>query len=98
MAVKPVSKTPDIKATLNERGLRYGSFDRHAAITQGIKQIMAETPNWSKLTPSMKEALEMNAHKIGRILNGDPTYLDSWVDIVGYTQLVVNELSDGKGA
>ena len=34
----------------------------------------------------------MMQHKIGRILNGDPAYLDSWVDIVGYTQLVVNEL------
>ena len=38
------------------------------------------------------ESLEMVQHKIGRIVNGDPTYLDSWVDIVGYTQLVIDEL------
>ena len=34
----------------------------------------------------------MIAHKIGRILNGDPNYADSWVDIAGYAQLVANEL------
>ena len=34
----------------------------------------------------------MIAHKIGRILNGDPNYLDSWIDIVGYAQLIVDRL------
>ena len=34
----------------------------------------------------------MIAHKMGRIVNGDPYYDDSWVDIVGYAQLVINEL------
>jgi hypothetical protein len=41
----------------------------------------------------MKEALDMVAHKIGRILNGDPTYTDSWHDIAGYSKLVEDELS-----
>jgi hypothetical protein len=27
-----------------------------------------------------------------RICNGDPFYVDSWRDIAGYAQLVVNEL------
>lgn len=39
------------------------------------------------------EALEMIAHKIGRILNGDPGYADSWVDIAGYAQLVADRLN-----
>lgn len=83
-----------IQEVLIERGNRYGSFDGHAAITQGIKDVMQRTKNWKELTPSQKESLEMVAHKIGRILNGDPSYLDSWVDIVGYTQLVVDQLAD----
>jgi hypothetical protein len=29
-------------------------------------------------------------------LNGDPSYADSWVDIVGYTQLVVDRLKRGQ--
>jgi hypothetical protein len=35
----------------------------------------------------------MIVHKIGRILNGDPNYDDSWADIAGYAQLVVKELN-----
>lgn len=40
----------------------------------------------------MREALEMNAHKTARILNGDPTYKDNWMDIEGYTHLVTKTL------
>ena len=81
-----------IDATLTERGNRYGEFERHATITQGIKREMQASPNWDNLTDSMREALEMTAHKIGRILNGDPYYLDSWHDIIGYIRLVEKEL------
>jgi hypothetical protein len=34
----------------------------------------------------------MVVHKIGRILNGDPHYADSWVDIAGYAKLVADRL------
>lgn len=83
----------DIEATLTERGSRYGSFEGHARITQAIKYAMVDTPNWQALAPDMKEALEMVAHKVGRILNGDPCYHDSWHDIVGYTKLVADRLA-----
>jgi hypothetical protein len=82
----------DIDATLAERGSRYGSFTEHARITQAIKTAMADSPNWASLDPDMREALEMIAHKAGRILNGDPSYHDSWHDIVGYTKLVADRL------
>lgn len=32
--------------------------------------------------------LEMIAHKIARILNGDPNYADNWHDIAGYATLI----------
>lgn len=81
-----------IDKTLAERGSKYGIFAEHAAITQDIKSIMQYSPNWQNLNSSQKEALDMIAHKIGRILNGDPNYLDSWHDIIGYTRLVELEL------
>lgn len=88
----------DIADMLEERGSRYGVFSSHASITQDIKAAMKGLnncpTNWENLSSSQKEALEMVAHKIGRILNGDPNYLDSWIDIVGYTQLVVDELKE----
>jgi hypothetical protein len=88
--------TNDIAATLTERGSRYGKFTGHAKITQDLKEIMYMTTNWSKsLAPDQKEALEMIAHKIGRILNGDCNYDDSWVDIAGYAKLVADRLTKG---
>ncbi len=89
-----MTQESNIDATLAERGSRYGDFSEHARITQAIKAAMVDSPNWNSLPPNMKEALEMNAHKIGRILNGDPFYKDSWVDIIGYTELVNRELQD----
>ena len=82
----------NIHTTLDERGSRYGKFTSHAFITQSLKDVMKASPNWDILSPSQKESLEMTAHKIGRILNGDPNYSDSWLDIAGYTLLVVEEL------
>lgn len=83
----------EIEQTLEQRGNRYGEFGEHARITQGIKRAMIDSPNWKKLTDDKREALEMLAHKIGRILNGDPEYKDSWHDIIGYTKLVEDTLN-----
>ncbi len=83
-----------IKKVLEERGNRYGEFKGHARITQALKLIV--TDHSENLSHSQKEALDMIMHKIGRILNGDPDYDDSWVDIAGYAQLVVNELRENK--
>ena len=76
-----------IKDVLNERGNNYGSFEDNAAATQSIKEIMANSRSWTSMDDSKKEALEMIAHKISRIVNGDPNYKDSWVDIQGYAKL-----------
>ncbi len=81
-----------IEATLAERGTRYGVYTEHAKITQGIKDVMQKTPKWAGLAAHQKETLDMIAHKIGRILNGDPNYHDSWHDIVGYSKLTADEL------
>lgn len=85
----------DINTTLNERGTRYGLFKGHAEITQELKAcIRTHLENRNKvLTPSQQEALDMICHKIGRIINGDPDYSDSWHDIAGYATLVESELN-----
>lgn len=86
-------ESSNVDKTLTERGNRYGEFKEHARITQNIKRAMVDSPNWDDLPDPMKEALEMLAHKVGRILNGDPHYADSWHDIIGYTRLVEKDLS-----
>ena len=83
-----------IDKTLAERGSRYGEFDGHALVTQNIKAAIKDSARWGDLADDQKEALEMVAHKIGRIVNGDPNYIDSWTDIIGYTRLVEKRLID----
>lgn len=73
-----------IDSILEERGKRYGDFKNHAKITQRIKEVYQDYGSWDNLTDSQREALEMKANKIGRIINGDPNYSDSWKDISGY--------------
>lgn len=82
-----------VKDILVERGNRYGSFDGHAMLTQQLKHTFSRfAKSKAGMTASMEEALDMIFHKIGRIGNGDPFYDDSWIDIAGYAQLVVDEL------
>lgn len=86
-----------IDKTLDERGQRYGEFTGHANVTQKLKRAMGQHPGWHKLQDDQREALEMTAHKIGRILNGDPNYIDSWHDIGGYVRLVEQRLVREQG-
>ena len=90
------SATTGVDATVEERGNRYGTFKDGADIMQELKSVMRSTPNWGKLTPSQREALEMIQHKVGRILNGDPNYTDSWHDIKGYAHLIEEELNGNE--
>ena len=86
--------TDTITQTLTDRGNKYGPFIGHAEVTQRLKRVMAEelAKRNRPLADDQWEALEMIAHKIGRIINGDPDYDDSWVDIAGYAKLVADRL------
>lgn len=95
----------DVSKTLEERGTRYGVFAGHANISQEIQKTMRlgyeiAHPNsqFDNLEDDVKESLFMIAHKIGRIINGDPYYDDSWRDIAGYAMLVANRLEKLNGS
>lgn len=83
-----------ITEILEERGERYGQFKFHAVVTQELKRVVQQQLQVRKkqLAPDQIEALDMICHKIGRIINGDPDYADSWDDIAGYAQLVGDRL------
>lgn len=77
---------------LAERGARYGRFEDGAEIMQQLKVVSHCSDGWKKMKPIQREAMDMIMHKIGRILNGDPSYDDSWKDIAGFSTLVVDWL------
>jgi hypothetical protein len=91
------TSTNNVDAILNERGSRYGNFLDHARVTQRLKEVAHTFAAQHNKTFDVDhaEALDMIFHKIGRILNGDPNYADSWIDIAGYAQLVADRL-EGK--
>jgi len=92
LSISPSKSIESIDITLEQRGSRYGEFISHAEISQRLKDDMRMCPKWDELHSDQKESLEMIAHKVGRILNGDPNYHDSWHDIVGYAKLVADGL------
>ena len=87
-----VQEVNTIDRILEERGERYGKFKDHAAVTQRIKREINNALGDRALAYDQFEALDMIAHKIGRIVNGDPDYIDSWDDIAGYAKLVADRL------
>ena len=91
LSPEPESKE-EVQSILEQRGSRYGSFYDLAMLSQDLKETMRAVPGWKKLTASQKEALDMIQHKIARMLNGDPTYEDNAVDIVGYSTLMMKNM------
>lgn len=85
--------TDDVNKILNERGGTHGDFSTSTRIMQVIKREMRCEPKWDVLKDHQAEALDMIAHKIGRILAGDPNFKDHWDDIAGYAVLVANRCS-----
>lgn len=84
-----------VENTLKERGTRYGDFKDQGRITQNLKRAMRDGTTWESLTDDKKEALDMIASKISRILNGDPEYWDSWHDVAGYAALAEKNCTNG---
>lgn len=78
----------DIKDVLNEREKTHGDFNRVATASQGVKAWLTQGPRYAELTQAQKEALDMIASKLARIVCGNPDEPDHWRDIAGYATLV----------
>ena len=79
---------------LEQRGSRYGSFDSNSLTCQLIKRTMRAGQSYEKLSDCQKEALDMVAHKIARIVNGDVLYRDSFRDAMHYFELALNSMEE----
>jgi len=80
---------------LDERGQRYGKFVDVAEATSKIQEAFYDHCSGEKLfmlAPDQSVAIDMICHKLARIAVGDHDYVDNWVDIAGYAQLVADRL------
>ena len=78
---------------LDEREKTHGPFMATAAKAQQLKDAMQGGKNWSELDDIQREALQMIASKIARILSGNHAEIDHWKDIAGYANLAVQEIA-----
>ena len=88
------TKKSGIEKTLAARGKTHGGYKETFRVIQNLKATMKDSLNWDSLPPEMKESLEMQAVKLGRILSGEPTTKDSWVDMEGYAHLISQDLAE----
>jgi hypothetical protein len=70
------------------RGGVYGPFLNNAIVAQAIKQALRHPCTKVTLPDDVREALDLIALKMSRIVTGDPEYLDNWDDIGGYVRCV----------
>lgn len=84
----------DINTIMEERGSSYGDFGNQAMCAQTLKQILHGHAHRHgvDLSGEQKEAIDMMATKLSRIVNGDPNKVDSWRDVEGYAKLIADRL------
>jgi hypothetical protein len=81
-----------IDKLLVEREKTHGPYKVKAKIIQDLKCAMEIAEGWDNLNDMQRESLHMIAHKIGRILSGNPNCADHWDDVAGYARLVSKSL------
>jgi len=72
---------------INERAKTHGDYKTTAGWSQSLKDMFRSSGNWHNLNDGQREALEMIAVKLARLLNGNPQFPDHWDDISGYGKL-----------
>jgi len=78
----------NIKDVLNKRQATHGDFYANAMVVQGIMSALADGNNYQDLTDYQLTGLQNIAGKMARIVNGNASEPDHWVDIAGYATLV----------
>lgn len=86
--------TKQVDETLAQRGKHYGDFAKTFDVIQQIKDALKDGIGWAAMPPERREALEMIAVKLGRLVSGDSGHADSWHDIAGYARLVEESVTE----
>jgi hypothetical protein len=90
--------TLELEQTIAARRGRYGPLIESGEVAMKLEDYLRSLPGWQNLAYDQRESLAMVMHKVSRIMCGDPDYDDSWVDIAGYAQNVVNRLRAEQNA
>ena len=84
----------ELDRVLAERRNTHGAFKANAEISQTLKEFIRAVPD---LNAVQREALEMIAMKLSRILSGNANVRDHWADLAGYATLGMQACEDRDG-
>jgi len=92
-----MSNTTNVDKILEQRGAIYGSYEAgvkcRADIISALNNVYAGTHKGNNMPETLRIQFTDIALKLMRAAS-DPTYLDSWVDLVGYTKLIKEVMCD----
>jgi hypothetical protein len=80
---------------LVEREKTHGNFRMNAKIAQEIKRVFSHY-GYGGFAPEHREAMDLIATKLGRILSGGPGHKDHFDDIAGYAKLAAEATERNK--
>jgi hypothetical protein len=80
-----------LNEVLDERRKTHGHFDAQFLCAQFLKDYL-EIDGFCSDHRIMQEALDQIAHKLSRIVTGNPHHVDHWRDIAGYAMCIVRYL------
>jgi hypothetical protein len=86
-----ITVSEKLKEVLAERKESHGDFREQFAVAQTVKDALFDGSN-GLTTPVQREALDQIAHKLSRIVTGNPNHADHWRDIAGYATLIADML------
>ena len=84
------------KDIISEREKTHGRFRDNARVGQMIRHAIRTGPMWDNMSNVQRECLDHMAGKIGRIVSGNHDFLDHWVDLRNYPELVIRDLGGNE--
>lgn len=84
----------EVKEILAQRGPVHGPSEVQFVIAQDLKAYMRRVA--PHLDPYLREALDMIAVKMSRIMAGDQFFDDHWADISGYSECARKNLANRR--
>lgn len=79
-----------MNSIVQEREKTHGPFSSGAQCAQQIKAALHQGAGYARLSAVHREALDMIATKLSRIVTGNADELDHWQDVSGYAELGAN--------
>lgn len=80
--------------TIPNRDDQHGGMEAVGSISQRLKDVLRTGANWQHLSNAQREALDMMMHKVARIMSGDLTVKDHWIDAGGYPLCIARQMED----